>query len=487
MNLAAAIAIAAGAVAVYVGLMAYRFALAPGWGEQRWFASIAFGAAAYAFGNVATSLGLSDPVVVALSNVQVASVLFQVWAWFRYLDAWSGRRPGRLERVAVFLLLALSAVALMPGVAFTDQVEGRTFTWLSATYREAVPTVAGQLFFAIGTGSALVVFTRLLSAWRKGVAHGLLHAASFGALLLLGVNDALVTSHVYPGAYLLDVGFVIPIGAMAYSLTQRFVEDSRSLHALRDRLEALVDARTTELAEAQEALHQSEKLASLGQFAAGVAHEVNNPASVVTSSLSYLEEGFASGAPPADAHDTTIEALSAMQRINGLVRRLVDAGRLASVPSVGGTASVRGVVEQALADARAWSGDRIAFRLASPDDLYAGLRPEVLSQILSSLLYNAAEAIPEGRTGQVTITARPADDGRVQLSVLDDGAGMTPEVLRRAFEPFFSTKGVGKGSGLGLPVARALVESLGGELRLESRPGQGTTATLTVPEAAPPA
>jgi signal transduction histidine kinase len=486
MNVAAAIAIAAGAIAIYVGLMARRFALAPGWGEQRWFSLIAFGAAAYAFGNIATSLGMSDPVVVALSNVQVASVLFQVWAWFRYLDAWTGRRPGRVERAAVALLLGFTALALVPGIAFQDRVTERSIPWLSSAYREAIPTAAGQLFFAVGIGTALVIFTRLLRAWRQGVAHGMLHALSFGALLLLGVNDALVTSHVYSGAYLLDVGFVIPIGAMAYSLTQRFVQDSRSLHALRDRLEALVEARTTELAEAQEALHQAEKLASLGQFAAGVAHEVNNPASVVTSSLSYLEEGFASGSPPADAHDTTIEALSAMQRINGLVRRLVDAGRLASVPTSSGTASVRGVVEQALAEARAWSGDRIAFRLAGPDDLYAGLRPEVLAQILSSLLYNAAEAIPEGRTGEVTVTARPADDGRVQVSVLDDGAGMTPEVLRRAFEPFFSTKGEGKGSGLGLPVARALVESLGGELRLESRFGHGTTATLTVPEATPP-
>ena len=118
-------------------------------------------------------------------------------------------------------------------------------------------------------------------------------------------------------------------------------------------------------------------------------------------------------------------------------------------------------------------------------DLHAGLRPEVLGQIVSALLHNAAEAVPEGRAGHVEVTARPTEDGRIQLDVTDDGAGMSPEVLRRAFEPFFSTRGEGKGSGLGLPVARALVESLGGELRLESRPGLGTTATLVLPEAAP--
>jgi signal transduction histidine kinase len=218
-----------------------------------------------------------------------------------------------------------------------------------------------------------------------------------------------------------------------------------------------------------------------------VAHEVNNPASVVTSSLSYLERCCAAGSPPADAHETVVEALEAMQRINGLVRRLVDAGRLASVPTVGGTASVGAVIAQALDDARAWSDERVEFRLEGTPDLHAGLRPDLLAQVLSALLRNAAEAIPEDRTGRVVVAARPAEDGRIHLTVIDDGAGMTPAVLRRAFEPFFSTKGEGKGGGLGLPVARALVESLGGELRLESRPEAGTTATLSLPEAPPPA
>ncbi len=487
MNLAAAIAIAAGAIAVYVGLMARRFALAPGWGEQRWFSLIAFGAAAYAFGNVATSLAWPDPVVVTLSRVQLAAVLFQVWAWFRYVDAWTGRRPGRVERAAVALLAALGLLALIPGVAFQDLVEGRSIPWLSSQYREALPTVAGQALFAIATAAALVVFQRLLQAWRAGQPHGLLHALAFASLLVLGVNDALVTSQAYPGAYLLDVGFVIPIGAMAFSLTERFVRDARALHGLRDRLEALVEARTGALADAQEALHQSEKLASLGQFAAGVAHEVNNPASVVTSSLSYLEQCCAAGSLPADAHETVVEALEAMQRINGLVRRLVDAGRLASVPTVGGTASVGAVIAQALDDARAWSDERIEFRLEGTPHLHARLRPDLLAQVLAALLRNAAEAIPEDRAGRVVVAARPAEDGRIHLTVTDDGGGMTPEVLRRAFEPFFSTKGEGKGSGLGLPVARALVESLGGELRLESRLEAGTTATLSLPEATPPA
>jgi signal transduction histidine kinase len=486
MNLAAAIAIAAGSIAIYVGLVARRFALAPGWGEQRWFGYIAFGAGAYAFGNVATSIGWPDPAVVALSRLQLAAVLAQVWAWFRYVDAWTGRRPGRAERTAVALLLALAILSLMPGLAYDGLVVGHVVPWLSNSYRDAVPTLAGQLLFATAFAAAGVIGLRLVAAWRRGQPHGLLHALAFGCLLLFGLNDGLVASGAYPGAYLLDVGFVIPVGAMAYTLTQRFVRDARSLHALRDRLEGLVEVRTGELAEAQEALHQSEKLAALGQFASGVAHQVNNPASVVTSSLSYLERCCAVGSPPPDAHETIIDALAAMQRINGLVRRLVDAGRLAAVPDAGGSSSVQAVTEQVVDEARARSGERVVYRLEGTPGLHAALRPEVLAQILSALLHNAAESIPEGRDGHVVVRVGLVEDGRVQLAVHDDGVGMTAELQRRAFEPFFTTKGEGKGSGLGLPVARALAESRGGALRLESRPGEGTTALLELPEAAPP-
>jgi len=144
---------------------------------------------------------------------------------------------------------------------------------------------------------------------------------------------------------------------------------------------------------------------------------------------------------------------------------------------------VRGVATQAIEEARAQSGDRVAWRLEAPEGLLAGLRGEVLHQVLGALLANAAESIPGARRGEVRVQARAADDGHVEVVVQDDGAGMTPEVLRRAFEPFFTTRGEGKGSGLGLPVARALAESHGGELSLTSTPGRGTAAMLVLPPA----
>jgi signal transduction histidine kinase len=483
MNIAAAISIAAGALAIYVGAVARRFARAPGWAEQRWFGLIAYGAATYALGNVATSMGWSDRAVTLLSRVQLAACLVQLWAWFMYVDAFTHRRPRRGERLLLGGLLLLAAVCLVPGTVYAGQTARHTVDLLGLTYVEAVPTPLGEALFVATLSAAGVVLWRLVRAWRRGHGGAGQVALAFAALLLFGVNDALAASGVLPLPYLLDVGFMVPVGAVAWGITRRFATDAEALHGLRARLESLVEERTRELAKAEAALHQAEKLAGLGQFAAGVAHEVNNPASVVTANLRFLREAAAEEGASPEARASLEESLEAMQRINGLVRRLVDAGRLAATPSAQGTTAIRPVVEQLIDEARARTGGRVTFvaRLGAEPSVAVPL--EALRQVLGALLLNAAEAIPPGRRGTVLVTATATDEGRVELAVVDDGVGMPPEVARRAFEPFFTTKGEGQGSGLGLPVARAVAESHGCELRLESATGQGTRAVLDLPAA----
>lgn len=481
MNFAAAVAIAAGALAIGVGLLARSFARAPGWAEQRWFGLAAGGAAAYALGNVATTLGWSDVAVTWLSRLQLAAVLVQVFAWFRYVDAMTDRRPSGLERRLLAGLLMLAALCLVPGVAYDGRVTSHEALLLGNTCKDAVPTTFGEAIFVVSLAACLLVLARLVSAWRQEVLGAGRVALAFAVLFLFGLNDALAASGVAPLPYLLDVGFVAPIGAVAWGLTRRFVADAKQLHALRGQLESLVHERTRELARAEEALHQAEKLAALGQFAAGVAHEVNNPASVVTANLRYLAETAAEGGAPAEAQASIRESLEAMQRINALVRRLVDAGRLAAAPPAPGAASVASVIEEALAAARARMGERIAFTARVEAGAKVALPGEVLGEILGALLHNAGDAIPTGRRGLVEVVVERADEGTLRLTVQDDGTGMAPEVARRAFEPFFTTKGEGRGSGLGLPVARALAERHGGVLRLDSQRGQGTRAVLEFP------
>jgi signal transduction histidine kinase len=484
MNVAATIAISSAVLAVYAGLLTRRLSRAAGWGDQRWFSVVAFSSAAYAVGNLGTTLGAPDDLVVVLSRVQLASALVQTWAWMQYADGFTGRRAPRRVQLLVHGLLVLAALVTVPGLAMVGPPGHRPFEPFGIVYHDARTTPFGDLVMLLAVMGALAVLARFAHAWRSGVRHAGLLTCALSLLILLGVNDALASSLRLPLPYLLDVAFVIPVTTVAWTLTQRFIDDAAALQGLRGRLEALVEDRTRDLTRAQEALRQVERLASLGQFAAGVAHEVNNPASVVTANLRYLAEAARGGPLPPDAPQSVEESLEAMQRINALVRRMVDAGRLAAMPASAGMAEVLAVVEQAVAEARARTGEAVDYQVRLPPGEQVAVRAEVLHQIVGPLLLNAGEAVPPGRRGRVEIGATRAEDGRLRLAIRDDGAGMSAEVLRRAFEPFFSARGVGRGAGLGLTVARALAESHGGELQLESRCGQGTTAVLLLPEAA---
>jgi signal transduction histidine kinase len=485
MNVAGAIAFAAAAVAIYSGALALRFATAPGWRALRWFATIAFGSAGYALCNLGTTLHWPDAAVTWLSRFQLSAALVQLWAWYRYADATLGRTPSPLERRLTDGILGGAALALVPGLVYDGRIKTHAFAPFGATYRDAVPTTVAELFFAAGMLAAVVVLWRLGRAWRRGVPYAGLHVVAFAALLVMAVNDSVAATGAWAAPYLLDVGFFVPVGAVAWSLTSRFAEDARALEALRTRLETVVEDRTRELARTQAALHEAEKLASLGQFAAGVAHEVNNPASVVTANLHYLVQAHDAGGAPVDAGECLEDALASMKRINDLVRRLVDAGKVTGTADSDAIASVDEAVRQSLAEVHARAGHRVRFRSDVPDGLRVKARLEVVTEVVGQLLANAADAVPESGDGRVVVRAERSGGG-VRITVEDDGAGMPPDVLRRVFEPFFTTKGAGAGagSGLGLPVSRGLAESHGGELRLESAPGKGTRAILELPEAA---
>jgi signal transduction histidine kinase len=485
MNLAATIAIASAALSFGVALVSRRISRAPGSGDQRWFAVAAVSAGTYALCNLGTTLAWPAAAVAWLSRVQVASVVVSLWAWAHYANALLARRPGRGERVALALLFALAPAALVPGVMFGGGVVDRPFAPLGVVYRQSVSTPSGDALMVGLVAVALLLLVRFLRAWRAGAPHGGLTAAAFLVLILFGANDALAVAGL-DVPFLLDTGVSVPVLAMGWVITSRFVDSAREIERLRGDLAAEVETRTKDLAATLGALHQAEKLAALGQFASGVAHEVNSPAAVVTANLHYLAGATGAGALPPDAGEVLGDALAAMRRINDLVRKLVDAGRIAAVPGGVSSAAVSEVVAKAAAEARVRGGGHLTVVEAVPPGVAVRARRESLEQILAGLLANAADAIPRGREGRIEIRVERAG-GKVRIAVSDDGAGMAPEVLRRAFDPFFTTKPDGSGTGLGLPVARGLVEAHGGSLRLESAPGAGTTAVVELPEAPPPA
>lgn len=233
----------------------------------------------------------------------------------------------------------------------------------------------------------------------------------------------------------------------------------------------------------QERLLQSERMASVGTLAGGVAHEINNPLAFVMANLEVIEEELLDLDATADVRElvqAVREARSGAARVRRIVRGLKSFSRV-EPPK---TEPVN--VAQVLKSAIEMAHNEIRHRATLIREI--GSMPRVvgddqrLSQALLNVLVNAAQALPEGgaQDGRIAIRAG-AVPGGVSIEVSDNGCGMSRDVARRALEPFFTTRPVGLGSGLGLSIAHGIVESFGGRIELDSVEGGGTTVSIWLP------
>jgi signal transduction histidine kinase len=480
VNTAATLSAGSALVAFLAGLMSRRLARAPGAAEQRWFSVVVLASAAYAVCNLSTTIPTSPFSVFLLCGVEVALLAVLVWGWIRFSQDFAGVQPGPAERAVSTGLLVAVPVLAVPGILFAPRVVDRSFPAFGVVYRQAVTTVVGDAVFVALCVIAGAVLVRLARAALRGVPHAALITLAYAAMLACAVLDALTTALSLPLPFLLDWGIAPSVLAVGYMNTCRLVDSTCALERLRGDLEVRVQARTLELSAAMERLHQAEKLAALGRFANGVAHEVNNPAAVVNASLGFLaREPHRLGPEELDA---VRDAAEGMRQITTLVRRLVDAGRVASPPGLAVAdvpAAIASVVKVQPAAVRA----RIAVDTSACAGACVRLRPDTLERVVETLVRNAADASPPDAPDRIEIAAvRQA--GRVRITVVDHGVGMTAETLGRAFDPFFTTKPEGRGSGLGLSVARGLIQASGGTIELESEAGVGTRAIVQLPEAA---
>ena len=248
---------------------------------------------------------------------------------------------------------------------------------------------------------------------------------------------------------------------------------------------ALLDI--TELRQMQFRLSLTERLATVGTLAAGVAHELNNPLTFVLGSLQLAARRLLtpSGADMEEV-DAILKNLTdarvGAERIRNIVRDLGTFSHPDERPP--GPIDVREVLELSVKMAQGELRHRA--RLVRdyghvPDVLADGSR---LGQVFLNLLVNAAQSIPEGHADRHEIHLRTwAEERTVCVEVRDTGQGIPPELLGRIFEPFFTTKAVGKGTGLGLSISHGLVTALGGELSVESEPGRGSVFRVRLPVA----
>lgn len=256
----------------------------------------------------------------------------------------------------------------------------------------------------------------------------------------------------------------------------RMLEDLRqNRRQLRERLDELDEA-YRELEETQESLIRSEKMASVGQLAAGVAHEIGNPLSAISGYLDFLQDMDLDEGERAEL----VERMQAqVDRIQTIIGDLLDFSRDDSAQPIE-PIDLPECVDAAVDLLRPQPRSRdVAVEVDLGDDPpeILGNRDQVV-QVLINLLMNAADAIKrDGAAGEIRISAEPRVD-RVRLAVTDDGAGIPPDEQGRIFDPFYTTKDPGEGTGLGLAIAHRIMERFDGGIDVESEPGEGTTIRL---------
>jgi PAS domain S-box-containing protein len=228
-------------------------------------------------------------------------------------------------------------------------------------------------------------------------------------------------------------------------------------------------------------MHQSERLTALGQMAGGIAHDFNN---LLQAILGYAQLMARS---PGNA-DVVRRGLDVIEKAaNGgaeTVRRIQKFARLRpDEPFV--TMDLNQVVRDSLAITRPrWEEKKVKGGVPLQLELELGPvpvvmgRPAELNEVLTNLVLNAIDAMPKG--GTLRIRTRLGDHRHAVITVADTGMGMSDDVRKKVFDPFFTTKGE-EGTGLGLSVSHSIVERHGGDLKVDSRPGEGTTFTITLP------
>ena len=306
-----------------------------------------------------------------------------------------------------------------------------------------------------------------------------LYSLLVGLVLLVAAYFALTRLIVRPLDALARAAERVALGARRFSVPEggarELLDLGRNLHTMTEHLireeEALrakvteVERATLSLKEAQDRLIRSERLASVGRLAAGLAHEVGNPIAALLGLEDLLIDG---GLDAAEQQDFLLRMRKETERINRILRDLLQFARPGEPHSGVGVAA--GNVAEAVADTAALIAPQKAMQnveleLQVADGLpTVALSDEQLVQLVLNLLLNAVDALDGG--GQVRVIARPSAHG-VRLVVEDNGPGVAETVRDRLFEPFVTTKEIGKGTGLGLAVCRGLVEAVGGTITLD--------------------
>ncbi len=344
--------------------------------------------------------------------------------------------------------------------------------------------VAADAVIALAYFSIPLVLWRLLQA-RRDIEFGWMVALFATFILACGTTHLLSIYVLWVPAYGVEaaVKVVTALASIATALLMLpllpkliALPSPSQLRAVNERL--VVEAQERERTE--EMLRQSQKLEALGRLTGGVAHDFNNLLQVITGNIERAQRKAARGEDGVER--ALAQALSGTERAAGLTDQLLTFAR--RQPLNPRELSLNELLERIAPLIRGALGTEIALVIdpAQGDDTIVADGPQLDSALLN-LAINARDAMPDG--GRVRMAITPADDpDTITLLVSDNGTGMDAKTLERATEPFYTTKPLGQGTGLGLSQVYGVAEQLGGKMLIESTLGRGTTVRLLLPRAA---
>ena len=320
-------------------------------------------------------------------------------------------------------------------------------------------------------------------------------AELYGGVLRTGIPIRFERELVATGRYLDLAAFRIePASRRQVAVLFQDITARKKAEAQAQRLNETLEARVAEVIaerqQAEEALRQSQKMEAVGQLTGGIAHDFNNLLTGIIGSLELLEVRLRQGRT-SDIHRYVAAAQGAAKRAAALTHRLLAFSRRQTLDPR--PTDVNRLVIDMEELIRRTVGPQITLEVVTAAGLWPALiDPSQLESALLNLCINARDAMPNG--GRITIeTANKWLDDRaaeerdlppgqyLSVCVTDTGTGMTPDVIARAFEPFFTTKPIGQGTGLGLSMVYGFVRQSGGQVRIYSEVGSGTTMCLYLP------
>jgi signal transduction histidine kinase len=357
-------------------------------------------------------------------------------------------------------VLERSSEAVSPASEATPSAESLDGGFTSWLRRSAQTVVVGEVAVAGSDDARVQALGKTLEAQRIALLVPTFLDGDLAAVLVLGEK---LSGEIFSPDE-------IRILEMLMGQTAIALKNARLYQDLKDRM--------LELQTTQQQLLQSAKLAAIGELAASVAHEINNPLTVILGSSAVL---LRKTTQDSAAYAKITNIINAANRAGKIVRDLLDFSRRREPQHE--SVNVNDLIRRSLdiVQARLASG-AVGVRLALDDRLPPVMGdPDQLTQVFINLFANAVDAMPGG--GILTVeTATLYGDGAVSIRITDTGMGMDQTQIARIFEPFFTTKEEGKGTGLGLSVSLSIISKHGGSIEVESDPGQGTTMRVKLPE-----